>query len=123
MGLLDGMLGKAGFGGPGGGLLGQLGGMLGGMQGGGIATIIQEFEAKGLGPIVQSWISTGPNLPITPEQITHGLGAERMQQISKMLGMSPDDLSAKLSQFLPGLVDSLTPDGKLPEGPIKMPGM
>lgn len=122
MGLLDelackasGMLGGA-QGGEEQGLLGAVMGMLSGGQGGGLSDLVQNFKDKGLGDIVSSWISTGQNLPISADQIKAGLGSETIQNLAAKVGVSPDDLSAQLSQFLPGFIDKLTPDGTVPEG-------
>ena len=58
---------------------------------------------------------TGPNLPISGDQVQRGLG-KVVGPLAGKTGMSPESLSAKLAEILPGAVDSLTPDGKIPEG-------
>jgi uncharacterized protein YidB (DUF937 family) len=110
MGLLDGLLG---------GVVGA--GLATAMQGliekhGGIGGIVQQFEAQGLGPTVQSWIGAGPNAPVTPDQIHQAFGSDAMTQMATKLGISPQDLAQKLSQFLPQAIDKLTPNGSLPAG-------
>jgi uncharacterized protein YidB (DUF937 family) len=37
-----------------------------------------------------------------------------MKTVSQVTGLSEDDLTKQLSQVLPGLVNGLTPNGKLP---------
>lgn len=65
---------------------------------------------------MNSWISTGQNLPISAEQIQGVLGSDQVKQIAAQVGVSPDVASSKLAELLPTMIDKLTPDGKLPEG-------
>lgn len=130
MGLLDELVGKAagmlggaqGGEGPG-GLLDEVMGMLSGGQGGGLSGLVQNFKDKGLGDIVSSWVGTGENLPINADQIKEGLGSETIRNLAAKVGISPDDLSTQLSQFLPGVIDKLTPDGTIPEGGLLEKGL
>jgi uncharacterized protein YidB (DUF937 family) len=110
--------------------MGLLDGVLGGVVGaevatvvnrviaqhGGLSGIVQQFEAQGLGPTIKSWISSGPNHPISPEQVQQAVGADTLQQMAAKLGIDPQDLAQKLSQVLPAAIDKLTPNGKLPTG-------
>jgi uncharacterized protein YidB (DUF937 family) len=101
-------------GGPG-GLLEAVGGLInshpGGLQG-----LVSAFEQQGLGGVVASWVGTGQNLPISGEQIQAVLGNEQVAAIAQGLGFSPQEASGKLAEFLPQVVDKLTPNGNLPEG-------
>lgn len=97
--------------------------MLGTGQSGGLAGLVQSFQQKGLGSVVSSWVGTGENLPISAEQIQDGLGAEKIQQFASTAGVSPEIASSKLAEFLPGIVDKLTPGGKLPEGGLLEQGL
>ena len=81
----------------------------------GLAGLVNSFQANGFGKIVASWISTGDNLPVSQAQITQVLGSGAVQRVCQATGMSPDALSAKLTEILPMAVDKLTPNGKLPE--------
>lgn len=127
MGLLD-EVGKALGGGAmsGGGLGGALGGgggqaallqalmgLLGG--GGGLDGLLRSFQQKGLGDLVGSWVSTGPNLPASAEQISHGLGPDLLSQLAGQTGMAPGAVAGHLSELLPGVVDKLTPQGNVPD--------
>lgn len=127
MGLFDDVVGKLSgmLGGEGEekGLLGGIMDMLSGGEEGGLGGLVQKFKDKGLGDIVSSWISTGENLPINADQIKEALGSETIQNLAAKIGISPDELSAKLSQFLPGVIDKLTPDGSLPEGGLLEKGI
>ncbi len=118
MGLLDNIAGQA-LGGATSGtqsnLVGEILGMLGGQQSGGLAGLVQQFAGKGLGNIINSWVSTGQNLPITPQQVEHGLGGDVISQLAAKLGVAPGEITQQLSSILPNVVDKLTPDGKIPE--------
>ena len=131
MGLLDSVLGMAQQAlsepGTGGGgtpdVLQAALGMLGGNDAaggglGGLSGLVQAFEQGGLGNVVQSWIGTGQNLPISGEQLQAVLGGENgpLAQIAAKLGMNPADVAGQLSQLLPQLVDTATPKGQLPQG-------
>ena len=80
---------------------------------GGLAGIVQSFQKSGLGDIVNSWVSTGENLPVTPDQIKQGLGSDFLSQLAGKAGVSPDAASAQLSNFLPDVIDKATPNGKI----------
>ena len=88
-------------------------------SGGGLSGLVQSFERAGLGNVIGSWISRGQNLPISPEQLQQVLGAGRISQIAKSLGLQNDQVAAQLSQLLPHVVDRLTPNGQIPSGGIE----
>lgn len=98
-------------------------GVLGNQQSGGLEGLVQQFAGKGLGDIVNSWVSTGKNLPITPEQLQKGLGTDTLNQIASKAGIAPEKVSTKLSELLPQVVDKLTPNGKIQQGDIASQGM
>jgi uncharacterized protein YidB (DUF937 family) len=80
-----------------------------------VAAVVDKFEKQGLGATVRSWVSTGPNLPVTPDQVHQALGADTVAQLAAKFGLSHADLLQKLAQVLPEAVDKLTPDGKIPQ--------
>ena len=82
---------------------------------GGVQGVVNEFEKNGLGPTVKSWIGTGPNQPISPDELHKVLGPDLMQRLSEKSGLSVQDLAQKLSQLLPQAVDKLTPNGAVPK--------
>ncbi len=85
-------------------------------QSGGLQGLIQTFKEKGLGDAMSSWISTGENQSVSGNQIQHALGGNFIQQIAQQLGSSKSEVSGGLANFLPDIIDKLTPTGKLPEG-------
>jgi uncharacterized protein YidB (DUF937 family) len=83
---------------------------------GGLGGLVQSFQQGGLGEIVNSWVSTGQNLPVSAEQLQSVLGGGQLQDIAAQLGMSPEQATGGLADLLPQVVDNLTPTGQLPEG-------
>jgi uncharacterized protein YidB (DUF937 family) len=81
----------------------------------GLHGLLRRLEQGGLGNVVQSWLGPGPNLPITPEQLHAALGDEEVRAMAGRVGLEPSELVAKLSEHLPGLVDRLSANGRLPE--------
>jgi uncharacterized protein YidB (DUF937 family) len=114
VGLLDSLVGALGGGGntAAGSVANSVLSMLGS---GGLQNIQSALQSAGLGDVVQSWIGTGANLPISPGQIQQALGPT-VSQLAQQHGLSSDDVSKHLSQLLPGLVDKLTPAGQVPQG-------
>jgi uncharacterized protein YidB (DUF937 family) len=85
-------------------------------QPGGLSGLVQQFHDKGLGSLVNSWVSTGQNLPISADQIQHVLGSDQVKELAAKAGISPDLAGSHLAEFLPMLIDKLTPNGQLPQG-------
>jgi uncharacterized protein YidB (DUF937 family) len=83
---------------------------------GGLAGLVKQFQQGGLGDVMQSWVSTGQNLPISPEQLSQVFGGDALAKMGSQLGVSGGDLAGQLSQMLPEVVDKLTPNGQVPEG-------
>lgn len=84
-------------------------------QPGGLQGLVQSFHDKGLGGIVSSWIGTGPNPPISGDQVHQVLGSDQVKALAAKAGISPDVAGTAIAQILPGLVDKLTPNGSLPD--------
>ena len=61
-------------------------------------------------------MSTGQNLPVSSDQLQSALGADRIGALARQVGMPAGDLGSQLAQYLPQVVDQLTPDGQLPTG-------
>ncbi|HVV92213.1 MAG TPA: YidB family protein [Hyphomicrobiales bacterium] len=86
---------------------GNLAGSLGGL--------LDRLKNGGLGDVANSWVGTGPNASVEPGQLGAALGQDTISSIARRAGMSEQDLLAQLAQALPGLVDRLTPNGRLPQ--------
>jgi uncharacterized protein YidB (DUF937 family) len=138
MGLLDNLLGtfagqnlggQSSAGGVGGTLLGLLASESGrgGAQGnpadnqspaavsGGLNELVQRFQQNGLGDVVQSWISSGPNQQISPDELHQAIGPQTVDRLSQHTGMSHGQLLPLLAQALPLIVDRLTPNQRVPD--------
>jgi len=87
---------------PGGDVLGGLGGLL------------NQFQQSGLGDVMKSWIGPGQNQPISPNQLGSALGPQIIKILAQKTGMSEQEITTHLSQILPNVVDTLTPNGRLP---------
>ena len=81
-------------------------------QGGGLGGLVQAFERQGLGDIVSSWIGTGPNLPISSDQLHQALGSSQMSSFASQAGVSADGVGPLLAALLPNLIDRMTPNGQ-----------
>ena len=109
MGLLDGVLGGV----VGAGMVSVVSNLL--EQHGGLQGLISQFQQNGFGDTVNSWVGTGPNKSISPDQVHQALGPDLLQQLSAKSGLSVQDLAQKLSQILPQAVDTMTPGGQVPK--------
>ena len=123
MGILDSIVGQVLGGGNSQNLLINAVMSLIGGQSGGLDGLVKQFTSKGLGDIINSWIGTGKNLPITPQQVQQVLGNKSVADIAKKAGITSDDAASQLSKLLPQVVDKLTPSGKVPTGDIMAQGM
>ena len=85
------------------------GGLLGGLGG-----LLNKLQQGGLGNATNSWVNSGQNQPVSPTQLGSALGPNIVKTISQMSGIPEDELTKQLSQVLPGVVDKLTPNGRLP---------
>ena len=86
----------------GGGLLGGLGGLL------------DKLQKSGLGDTTNSWVGSGQNKPVSPGQLGPALGPDIIKNLAQRSGLSEEEITKQLSQILPGVVDKLTPQGRLP---------
>ena len=115
MGLLDSIIGAvAGKSHSAGGsdLLGiALGALL--TQNGGLEGLVGKFNQAGLGDLASSWIGMGENKPVSADQISAILGSEQVQGLAAKLGVDPAQASGFLAEYLPKIVDKLTPSGQV----------
>lgn len=118
-GLGGGLGGALGGGGLGDVLKGGLGGLLaGGAAGtvlsGGLGDLLNQLQQSGHGDTASTWVGKGENKAIAPGDLANALGADQIQSLSAQSGLSRDELLSGLSQYLPQVIDHLTPDGRLP---------
>jgi uncharacterized protein YidB (DUF937 family) len=96
-----------------------LGGLLatgaaGSIVSGGLGDLLKQFQQNGHGDAADSWVGTGPNKTISPNDLAGALGADKINALAAQTGMSHDELLQGLSEYLPKVVDQLTPQGRLP---------
>jgi uncharacterized protein YidB (DUF937 family) len=84
---------------------------LGNLQG-----IVNQLQQGGLGPQVQSWLGSGSNLPVTPDQLRAALGNEHVRQLAQHFGVDPDAALKLLADHLPNAIDQASPQGNLQPG-------
>ena len=118
------------------GLLDQIGGAVGGAlgqgKGGGIAAVLlpqliamlskpgalgnltSAFQGAGLGNVLQSWLGTGQNLPISGDQVKQVLGSGTVADLAKSAGIGESETSNALAGLLPQVIDKLSPGGSMP---------
>ncbi|MFW6730705.1 MAG: YidB family protein [Synechococcus sp.] len=80
---------------------------------GGVTGLADKFQKGGANEVFASWVSTGANQTITPQQIEAVLGHEKVKEMAARLGIDPAQASDFLARTLPGLVDQLTPQGQM----------
>ncbi|HKU13353.1 MAG TPA: YidB family protein [Steroidobacteraceae bacterium] len=111
-GAVGSMLGQGKGAGVGAILLQQLIAML--SKPGALANLTNAFQSAGLGNVLQSWIGTGQNLPISADQVRQVLGAGTIADLAKKAGIGESETSSTLASLLPQVIDKVTPGGKVP---------
>ena len=90
------------------------GGAAGSVISGGLGDLLKQFQQQGQGDTASSWVGKGENKSIAPGDLGKALGIDQINALTSQTGLSRDDLLQGLSQYLPDVVDQLTPDGRLP---------
>jgi uncharacterized protein YidB (DUF937 family) len=80
----------------------------------GLDGLVKQFQQKGLGDVIDSWVNRGKNKDVAPDRVSVVLGADVVDELSQRTGLSRDQVVAELARMLPNVVDKLTPDGRLP---------
>ena len=82
---------------------------------GGVDGLVKKFQQSGMGDIASSWVGTGENKSIQPDQLTNVLGKDQVAELAQQAGIPESQGASVLSKVLPAMVDKLTPEGKVPE--------
>jgi uncharacterized protein YidB (DUF937 family) len=80
----------------------------------GLQDLLKDFQQKGFGETMKSWIEPGTNKPMSASQLEQALGPQKIEWLMKETGLSKAELLEGLSRELPATVDQLTPEGRLP---------
>lgn len=111
MGMFDGLVGS---------VLGKVTGEKAGMAqvamemfntNGGVGGILEKFKTGGLADAAASWVGTGDNIPVSADQISSVLGNDQIAAMAEKFGIDPATLSAQIAEYLPSVVDKMTPNG------------
>ncbi len=96
-------------------LLGQFG--KGGGNQANLQGLVSQLQGGGLGDQVQTWLKQGPNEAVSGKQIQEALGTGTLDQVAAKAGLPPEKAADDLASMLPALVDTASPQGKLPSAP------
>jgi len=86
----------------------------GGLLSGGLRDLVDRFRGKGHAEAADSWVKTGPNQALRPDQLEQAIGSDALSTLMQQTGLSREELLTRLSRDLPAAVDKFTPDGRLP---------
>jgi uncharacterized protein YidB (DUF937 family) len=91
------------------------GGGAGGILSGGLSELLKKFQQAGQGQVAQSWVGSGPNQSVAPEDLENAIGADTLDAVARRTGIPRGRLLAELREMLPSTVDAMTPEGRLPD--------
>ena len=86
-------------------------------QYGGLPGILQTLKNGGLSDQVDSWVGKGANMSVNAEQIGTALGSSVLAGIAAKLNMTTEELTGKIAEYLPDVVNQLTPNGVVENNP------
>jgi uncharacterized protein YidB (DUF937 family) len=96
------------------GKLGDVAGNAGSILNEGLGGLVDQFKQSGQGDLADSWVGKGPNQPVSTNQLETAIGADVLSDLAQRTGLSRDEILSRLSRDLPGAVDGLTPEGRIP---------
>ena len=102
-------------------LMGMLGSLL--AQSGGLQGLANKFAQSGHENAFQSWVGMGENQPISGNQVQHAIGSEQINAIATRMGVDPAVAATFLAEYLPKIIDKLTPAGKIDPGADHQQGL
>jgi len=86
-------------------------------QYGGLPGILQTLKNGGLSEQVDSWVGKGANMSVNAQQIGSALGSSVLAGMAAKLNMTAEELSGKIAEYLPDVVNQLTPNGVVENNP------
>jgi len=96
------------------GKLGDVAGNAGNILNDGLGGLVDQFKQSGQGDLADSWVGKGPNQPVSTNQLESVIGADVLGDLAQRTGLSREEILSRLSRDLPGAVDGLTPEGRIP---------
>jgi len=84
-------------------------------QNGGLEGVLGRFRQGGLGQQADSWVGTGQNINISPDQLQQIFGSSTISDLAAQLGMPEAETGSTMARLLPEVINQLTPQGQVPE--------
>jgi uncharacterized protein YidB (DUF937 family) len=84
-------------------------------QNGGLEGVLGRFRQGGLGQQADSWVGTGQNMNISPDQLQQIFGSSTIRDLASQLGIPEEETGSTMAQLLPEVINQLTPQGQVPE--------
>ena len=84
-------------------------------ENGGLSGVLDMFRGKGMTQEADSWVGTGPNVGVSADQVKQVFGGSTLSNLATQMGTSQSQTSSVLAQILPELINTLTPEGQVPE--------
>ncbi len=86
-----------------------LNGLIANSEGGlDLGSLVGNLSKNGLGEIVGSWLGTGENKAIAPDDVSVLLGEDKIDAFARELGLDHESAKAALADALPEVVDKAT---------------
>jgi uncharacterized protein YidB (DUF937 family) len=91
---------------------------------GGLPGLQEKFQQSGLGDQFASWVGSGENQPIAPEQLEQAVGGnDALAGLAKNLGVDIKSVTPLLASLLPVIIDKLTPKGEVDQASAQGDGL
>jgi len=72
---------------------------MGGSSAGGVAGLLNKFDAAGLGDKARSWVGDGQKQPVSGDEVRRALGDREVDQIAQKAGMPSNEASDELASI------------------------
>ena len=81
---------------------------------GGLQGALDKLKGQGLNSQVDDWVSTGPgeNANVDPQQVQNLFDDQEVEAVAQQTHAPKQDVYSAISQVLPQIIDSLTPQGE-----------
>lgn len=80
---------------------------------GGLGGLLQKFDQGGLADIAASWVGQGDNQSVSADQISNIFGNDAIADMASKFGVDSGLLTGQIAQYLPELINQVTPDGEV----------
>lgn len=97
----------------------DIGSIFGGAGGGAslseaVMGLVDRFRGAGQGQAADSWVASGANHEVSPDDLAATLGEDVVQELTTKTGLSRSEILSRLASTLPDAVDGMTPEGRIP---------